>query len=305
MNINEIITNEIQKVINEKRVVTFSNNVYPNFGWCVILSGGGGSGKGYALNHSVPIDGKVINVDDFKKLYVKMHGNNINGEKYNSLNPDHVNYIHRQVRNARFKGKYINNIMNDKTHDIERLPNIILDMTGRNPKEDIVDIARQAKRIGYKVSLVWVIANRHEAILRNLMRDRRVPDNVLHKIHNELASKMPSFITDYRTPTIINEIWLLFNSTEGIEFSDLSGKEAKNCAVKLIKSNNGFNIPDSVWQRLKRYLGKNESNYDDLKTYMSSDEIINKYGTPKYDDNGNINGYTFDRTQFKNKNFYK
>lgn len=307
MNISIILKEEIRKLINERKIITFNNDTYPNFGWCVILAGGGGSGKGYALNHNIPIDGKVINVDDFKSLYIKMKQDlEIDGEKYNSLNPQHVAYVHKQVSDNKYKDKYINNLLNKDAHQEERLPNIILDMTGKNPKYTVLKIAEKAKNVGYKICLVWVVANRHEAILRNLMRSRRIPDNVLHKIHNSLAETMPPFLRDSNTPKVINDAWLLFNSTENIEQSDLSGDEAKNCAIKLKTSPNGFIIDNDTNERLLRYLGKQEEDYNNLKTYLSSDEIINKYGKPRYDKNGNFNGYNFDRTQFKgNKNFYK
>ena len=44
--LKQIIKECIHEIINEDKVVKFNNKVYPNFGWCVIMAGGGGSGKG-------------------------------------------------------------------------------------------------------------------------------------------------------------------------------------------------------------------------------------------------------------------
>ena len=60
----------MQCLLDENKVIAFSGDkVYPRFGWCVILSGGTGSGKGFVINKQLPIDGKVMNVDHYNKLY--------------------------------------------------------------------------------------------------------------------------------------------------------------------------------------------------------------------------------------------
>ena len=91
--LKQIIKECIHEIINQDKVVKFNNKVYPNFGWCVIMAGGGGSGKGYSLNNFLPINGKIIDVDEFKKLYMKMNNNKIGNEEYDSLNPN-LSLIH-------------------------------------------------------------------------------------------------------------------------------------------------------------------------------------------------------------------
>ena len=58
---------ESRKRLNEDKVVKFDGEVYPNFGWCVMLMGGGGSGKGSAYEKLVPIQGRYMNIDDLKE----------------------------------------------------------------------------------------------------------------------------------------------------------------------------------------------------------------------------------------------
>lgn len=53
--------------LDENKMVTFNNEMYPKFGWCVFLVGGPGSGKGSVYKQLVPIDGQYMNVDDLKE----------------------------------------------------------------------------------------------------------------------------------------------------------------------------------------------------------------------------------------------
>ena len=291
--VREAIAEAASLIIQENRVVTFNGTTYPNFGWTVILAGGASSGKGLVRRSLLPIDGKVVNVDDFKKHFARMRGLD-----YDPSNPEHTNLVHTGVRNAGWKEKVTDNLLNPETHSPDRLPNLIFDMTGRNPNNTVVDVAAQAKEAGYNVVLVWVIANRHEALLRNLQRDRRVPDKILHTAHNSLATEMPPFLKGKFAGRYLDDAWLVFNSTESIARSDLEGSEKKTAAVRLDRSGTGFIIPPDVEARLLRYLGRNEANPSNPETYLSSHEIASRYGTPN-----SHGGYNIDRTAAKD--FYR
>lgn len=299
----EAITN---KIVDENRVVTFGGQTYPKFGYCIFLAGNGGSGKGYVWRNLMPIDGKVINVDDFKKMYVDMHNGkiNINGkeETYDPHNPEHVKNVHYAVRDKGWKQKTIDNSFNNETHISSRLPNIIFDMVGKNPDE-IMDLCMDAQELGYNTMLVWVITTRHQALLRNLSRDRQIPDSVLHNAANELSDNMPRFLKSPLSVEYLDDAWLVFNSTETLDGNDLQGDDVKTAAVHLKATNGGFKMDNETEQRLNRYLGKNEINPDNPQTYMTSKEIADKYGKPKYKMNKSngkeeFDGYSFDRNQF-------
>lgn len=60
-----------ESIINEAKVVTFDGKVNPNFGHAVIMAGGAGSGKGFALKNIIMLQGKTFDVDELKQLYVK------------------------------------------------------------------------------------------------------------------------------------------------------------------------------------------------------------------------------------------
>lgn len=103
--------------LTENRVVTFGRKTYPQFGWCVFLSGGSGVGKGYTLNNLIPINGKVINVDHWKKTFAKM--NNID---YDSHDTEQVSQLHKAVADKGYKEKYINNLFNPQAHNSKDRP---------------------------------------------------------------------------------------------------------------------------------------------------------------------------------------
>jgi hypothetical protein len=58
---------ENKQPLNEDKIVKFGGQTFPKFGWCVILMGGGGSGKGTAFNSLIPVEGAYLNVDDLKE----------------------------------------------------------------------------------------------------------------------------------------------------------------------------------------------------------------------------------------------
>ena len=73
--------------LNEERVVHFGNETAPQFGWCVIMMGGPGSGKSVAveggshwIKGGVKIlgDFKIYNPDKLKELFIKLKQDNAN-----------------------------------------------------------------------------------------------------------------------------------------------------------------------------------------------------------------------------------
>lgn len=298
--VNTMIYESLHDVLAENRVVTFNGTTYPNFGQCVILGGHGGSGKGFVLSNLLPVQGKVVNVDHFKKQWVKLHNGKLNnGEEYNPKNGDHVTTVHNAVKDAEWKPKTIKSLFNPNTHDDERLPNVIFDMTADKPFSSVVDIASKAKELGYNTILVWVIATRSEALLRNLHRERRVKDEFIHKKANSLAEDMPQFFKSPISSKCLDDVWLVFNSAETLERSDLVGDEKKTASVRLERTSSGFKMDDATKERLERYLGQKEADPINPKTYLSSDEIADQYGTLNKN-----NGFDFDRTKLP-KNFLR
>ena len=217
------------QMINEDRVVKFNGQVYPKFGHCVIVVGASGSGKGFSLNSAIPIDGKVLDVDSFKDLYVgeiaraeKMKMLSVDRAKQRGLSDEEAqqymedhpeewnNKIYsRDQKHYDFGNEKDVSKLHGKTDDWKyvqrarffhkkrgkeaRLPNVIFDITGKH-QSNITDAARLAKKAGYYVTLVWVITNRSRAMWQNLSRERRVSQEILHTSHNLVKKNVPIFL---------------------------------------------------------------------------------------------------------------
>lgn len=257
---NTFIENYVdKKPLNEASAITFGNRIFPESGWCVILVGGSGSGKGYIQTNALLIDAKVFDVDSLKTLYVNAAKiGKITDEKdgnYDFKNPEDVSTLHKIVKDKQYYnnqlGSFFMNVKESGT-----LPNIIFDITGKESK-DIKRIYDEVHDLGYKISLVWVITNRDIANKQNKSRERIVSDELFHKIHNEVKISVNKFIKT-EAGKYIDECWLIFNSTKK-DRKEQTPFETKSLhddrAFKLKKDGNKFTITPELQIRLNDILG--------------------------------------------------
>lgn len=290
--IKQIVLEEIHRAfqINEDKVISFGNGIVnPKYGWCVIMAGASGSGKGYTISNQLPIDGQIIDVDKLKKRYIDLiTKRKIQDRDYDLGNPNDVYQIHKIVKKKDWKQKRMRGIMNNETHPIDRLPNIIFDITGKQ-LTDISTIIEMAKPMGYNIMMVWVATNRGMAMFRNLKRSRVVPQETFHTIHNQCNSFLPSFLKGGVSP-IVNDIdmaYIVFGSGADVQANIYSDSPC----FPLIKTSNGFKFPKRLERDLMMVLGKNEPNpkepliyqtYDDAKSQMKKYQMNGKDGGPLY-----------------------
>ena len=275
--IHSVVSESIQQLLDENKVITFSGDkVYPRFGWCVILSGGTGSGKGFVINKQLPIDGKVMNVDHYNKLYFQgVTRKKINDPRvYDMSNGADVEAIHGKVKERGWKGIERENFFNGCKNTNDRLPNVIFDITGKSIS-DIEEILHYVKPLGYKVMFIWAVANRSMAMFRNLSRRKRVvPQNILHSIHNACNDFIPKFLKGGYGADVISQIddaWLAFGSGD-----NLQQNEIENPCVKLTKVNGAFEFPNGTEELLWKILGPKEEDAQSPKTYLSNDDAFAK-----------------------------
>ena len=268
---------EETETIDEASVVTFGGKTFPKNGWCVILAGGPGSGKGYQQDNSIMIDAKVFDVDKLKSLYIKAaKAGKINDKKdYDFRKPEDVSALHKIVDDK----KYDKNIKHNFFANNEKLPNVIFDITGKNVAK-LKQRCEKVKKIGYKTSLVWVVSNRDVALVQNLKRPRVVPQDIFHKIHNAILANLPDFIKN-EAANYFDECWLLFSSTKKLH-KNMTPEEEKelhdNRAFKLAKKGEGFEISNELSNRLYDILGEMEENPDEpvkYKNYFSLKQELN------------------------------
>lgn len=64
---------------------------------------------------------------------------------------------------------------------------MLFDVTRDDPNK-LIKNAETTKQLGYNTALVWVVTNREEAMVRNVLRDRTVGDAIFHTKHNILKT---------------------------------------------------------------------------------------------------------------------
>lgn len=266
-------------LITERKVVLFDGHLYPNDGWAVIMLGGPGSGKGWFKNNKLPIDGKNIDVDELKKAFVRLGFAKelLHGEEYNPKNPEHVSAVHMAVKQHDWKQKILNMFFNS-VKNTGHLSNIIFDITGKKPEEAVTqEIINVVKGMGYKVCCVWVVANREEAMIRNIERDRSVSDDILHGIHSSIAKQLPDYFQKPGIGSLVDELWIYFSTTNDIHRQYNSKQEDADALLNIEKVGVGdksfFKFDDKTTKRLGEYLSTNGKD-----SYISSDELKKKYG---------------------------
>jgi hypothetical protein len=269
-----------KEAIDEAAMVTFGKQMYPKFGWACVMAGGAGSGKGFTVSNIIGLEAKIFNVDDLKELYVKVLGKGSKdseikkGEKkqsFNFKNPDDVSYLHGKISDKGYLKKQENAFYNNSQANKEsgRLPNIIYDITGDKAAK-LEKIGKMLKDMGYKTSLVWVVTNREVALLRNLSRDRTVPDAVFHDTHNKVNATIFPFL-EGQGAKFFDEAWVVFSSGDGIKSMSKEEQELfkKDRVVKIVKSGSSFSIPKELSDRVNSVLGADEENPENPTTYLS------------------------------------
>lgn len=258
----------------ENKYVTPGNEADPKFGWCIIMAGGPGCGKGWCIDNKLLIQGKHFDVDKFKQMYVKLQNSAADSAKKLDLNnPEDTKNLHALIKGKNWKEKERQYMM-DAASVQERLPNIIFDITSKNTGDiqAIVDFIRDNDKL-YKVALVWVATNRSVAMYNNFnpKRGRVVPESIFHEVHNSVNATMLNLITTYRTYGI-DEFWCIKNSTNSIE----SMKFDKNDKPTGVPANNVINISNASAgdiEEIKSTIGLYEPSPSNPINYMSFEEL--------------------------------
>lgn len=326
MNIRKILRETIEQfILNENKTVTFNGKINPPYGWAVIMCGGPGVGKTTATKMHIPIQAKVVSSDYFKEAYADMvnleNTPNYKGKKTFSKKDPYVNnvlsmpsdnkdvvwdlrnsaqaaQINRTERELGLYNKQMDNFLKSNNSP-DRLPNLIFDTAGRNKAiiDKIFDFLRQ---VGYyKVSLVWVVANRKVAYASMMGRDRLVPDDAFHDAHNGIYREKGSG-ANTTAPEIlkkhaneIDEAWIIVNSSYDVDNNGTridrrpNAEENASNVVQLQKVGGKFQIPeyfgtddrkpflggkknvsmeDIVGQRVRRMGRRNPVNDEDLSS---------------------------------------
>jgi len=157
------------------------------YGQIVFLAGGAGSGKGFSQNFFNSSDFKIRDVDEMKRLFLKIEKEKNKYPEIKGLdlrNPNDVFKLHTWVEKYGFDDNSLN-IMVSQMKNPETLPNIVFDVTMKNIKKyhKIMDVLIP---MGYKpvnTHLIWVLSDYSVAVKANKERSRIVPDDILLQTH--------------------------------------------------------------------------------------------------------------------------
>jgi len=251
--------------LNEDKIVKFEGEVFPKFGWALILMGSGGSGKGTALEKLVPINGKYINVDDLKESpkywdipftwenqdgeLVKQSAKDrlkndfgVDSDKYVNIDQktgkmeadlsdkDFVGNLHQAIRGL---GKIKKNqVYNNKSADPSRLPNVIFDITN-DDINDTKKVVETFKPLGYKIAIVWSLSTVNKAIKNNNKRKRNIEDEIIVDAYDKIINVARELFKSGYIENIDN-FWVINTNTSDNTFKD---------PVKYHNEQNVFQIP--------------------------------------------------------------
>lgn len=262
----------IDYILENRRIYFGHHN--PNYNQCVILAGGAASGKGNVQN-LIDITGKVFDVDELKKKYIKLARAGVLPDTYDYdlAKPEDCAKLHQIIKEKGWKGKERNNFFKGNNNP-DRLGNVIFDMVSDN-YEDIEDAVCQAKGSGYTVTIVWVVTPISIAITNNAIRGinykdnrRSVPDDILQKGHSGAYSTMCNLFTNkYK---VINEFidaaWIAFGGGWGYIQDPVT---AASPVIPITKdSENNFKFKQSVVDKYLKSIP--EINYNKINRALKS-----------------------------------
>lgn len=234
---------DIRIFILEKKAVNFGS-AKSNYGQCVILAGGPGSGKGFIKDNKILGTFKSVDVDEMKNMYIKLQKAGKIDDKYDyDLSKAEDTFkLHAAVKDHGWKGKQRKLFWDQRNTDTKNLPNILWDMVSDDP-EDVLEVIKYAKPCGYNITLVWVCCNVETAKQGNQHRQRRVPEKVLEAGHKG-AYKCVTEILSNKYPIItegIDMAWIAFSAGYKRMLSD---KFKKDEVLKVKKDEEGKFIFD-------------------------------------------------------------
>jgi len=179
-----------------EKLIVFNGGA--KYGQIVFLSGGAGSGKGFASSTFMESEKfKVRDVDEWKKAFLKISELK---NKYpeirglNLKNAKDVFELHKFVKKLGIKDKTLDLLLNDVRAD--RLPNIVFDITAKD-LDDITDVLPVLQQAGYdakNIHLAWILTDFKVSYAANLTRERVVPADIFLDTHRGASKTMQGIL---------------------------------------------------------------------------------------------------------------
>ncbi|MEO6304820.1 MAG: zeta toxin family protein [Bacteroidia bacterium] len=194
---------EAKQTLNEYKVISFpkkNDNL-------VIMMGSPGAGKSFVIDNIVNLPNyKLLNSDKTLEYFAKKRN-------LSTKDSEIVSDLHKELspKTKTFRDKFISH-QKGKTE----LPNIIIDITGGNI-ETLQKLNKLGKEVGYTTTLIYVITTLENALIRNSVRERTVPEEIVYKTYKEVQD------TYYKTFQIFDAVYIKNNDNTYI----ISTKDGK------------------------------------------------------------------------------
>lgn len=250
----------------DEKLIMYSNGA--KYGQVVFLAGGAGSGKGFAQSQFMEADKfKVFDVDELKKLFIKVRGLNMNLK-----NPDDVFKLHDIVKKSGVKDARLNLLAKSLSGAGKKgiLPNLMFDVTLKEV-EDIKEVLPMLNALGYdskNIHVTWVLTDYYVAVQANQERDRVVPDKILLQTHIGASETMSEIIKGKLPRGVNGEVRVILNNRDQtIPFKGEDGKPIKTSSGKIVikdftyvtlkKKGKSFEKDASVEKQVWNWISKN------------------------------------------------
>lgn len=254
----------------------------PANGWAIIFAGGSASGKSTLIRDGrLLFEGEVLSTDTAGEEIIDVHNQ---AARYAKEDPARLKEAEKLVKLgcANRYGKVceqnihldlacttwgigkMSTVLSNGAHAIKEQTfrrhikaaadndhqNLLLDMTGKEKEVKLyTEVLREA---GYKVALVWVIANRTQAMIWNLLRARAMKVDAVHGGHDDPNKYLLQYLMDSRSAGL-DDAWLIMNTTES-PLRPMTEEEEKASAVRLQKDGDHFIVPEELESRVKKII---------------------------------------------------
>lgn len=223
------------------------------------------SGKGFITDKLLGIEGRVLDVDEVKKLVMKSDDIakrvrkelGVDVTKLNLRNPSDVKMLHAIVADEldminKRERAFISSVM---SADPSRKPNIVFDVTLKDLKK-FNKIMKLASTMGYEtknIHIVWIANHIDVAMQQNKDRARVVPEDILVATHEGASDTVSHLVNVGSSLGSIGDFHIVFNQIgvdADVRFGDK--KEVDRFGTGNKKNTRGFYIKDANYITVKK-----------------------------------------------------
>lgn len=229
-----------------EKLVVFGGGA--KYGQIVFMSGGAGSGKGFASSAFMESEKfKIRDVDEWKKAYLtlaKLKGKNPEIASLDLRNAKDVFELHKFVKAKGIKDKTLDLLLRDSRAD--RLPNIIFDITGKDVSDfsTVIPFLEKAGYSAKNINLAWVLTDFKVAYTANVTRARVVPADIFLDTHRGASKTMQSLLDKKTMPKGANGrfVVIMNNRTNTVVFKTGDDYKGRTVDLKNQKKNNAAGV---------------------------------------------------------------